>query len=825
VDGHIAHLNCRYRVIGPRDAAGAVADRLDRVAREQVAEALSDALDQALGDDPTVYVLRRVDCSLWLNLTEGLTDTHQARRWGARLAGATVRAIANANGDGTTLVRFADQADYVAHFAADLAQDRAWERWFYGPFAALQVQNTSDALRGVLLDHHDQLPAILSYLHQYGALEAVLAGLGPGALRSVWSSGLGAVGRVTPESIRPIFAQVSELVDRLGLWTATQPRRESLFLTYLGTGPPEVDWRDYRGLAVAALDILRFLLKGGHVRQPDVWLAPGQPEHRLAQDPPEGGQTAAFLDRLDQALVDFDWLDTSQLRAGILDLLRDVGDDRAQLPARPSGGGPTPRQRALLDALAALLREGRLRLDRGQPDSAENALRLYAALVARAPEWADDGLVPAVIRDLLAGWRGLARSASASEAARALRQGAVMAALETLPEGERGGAVGPFRSLARWGESGLSLVTLLSGGGLPQEGAPGMRVSSGESGDTAPEPVDDGGQTPLPGDLELGLETGCAGLFLLLRAVMDVQLPGLIQQVGYPPRDEPSRLSSILTALGLRWAGPAGLKGGHIDPGLGPLVGTAGSPALSGLRHVWSQTEAADHLRFQTALLRLLAGQRLVRGSTLHLYWVPFESDRFALVAGDQASSIWPLGRVVDDQAQVGEIVPDWSQIWTDATGYRPTVAVSEALYGMLPGNLDGAGTVVIAAADSVKADDEVVSAYQAGYETLSAALSALDAGRLELPDVDLTLALTAINLLRVWARWLRGFATSSAPYLLENFIRRSGWVSMDEAHIQVELENRPLDIIIDMAGYLATLEKVAWLGGRDVGFQLRGSL
>ena len=54
---------------------------------------------------------------------------------------------------------------------------------------------------------------------------------------------------------------------------------------------------------------------------------------------------------------------------------------------------------------------------------------------------------------------------------RALRQGDVMAALETLPEAERGNAVGPFKSLARWGELGLSLVSLLSGGRLPQPGA------------------------------------------------------------------------------------------------------------------------------------------------------------------------------------------------------------------------------------------------------------------------------------------------------------------------------------------------------------------
>jgi hypothetical protein len=118
----------------------------------------------------------------------------------------------------------------------------------------------------------------------------------------------------------------------------------------------------------------------------------------------------------------------------------------------------------------------------------------------------------------------------------------------------------------------------------------------------------------------------------------------------------------------------------------------------------------------------------------------------------------------------------------------------------------------------------ELGAAHRTGHEALLAAWAALEDGRLGLPEADLTIALTAMASLRVWARWLRQFAASSVPYLLANFIRRPGWVYTDDHSVLVEMEPRPLDIIIDMAGYTADLERIPWLGQRRVRFQRRGS-
>jgi hypothetical protein len=106
---------------------------------------------------------------------------------------------------------------------------------------------------------------------------------------------------------------------------------------------------------------------------------------------------------------------------------------------------------------------------------------------------------------------------------------------------------------------------------------------------------------------------------------------------------------------------------------------------------------------------------------------------------------------------------------------------------------------------------------------TLHLSQDALGRFRLGLPDVDLTIAWTASALLRIWARWLRQFANSSIPYLLDNFICRRGRVSLTDDTLVVELDRKPLDIILEMAGYTASLERVSWLGQRSVHFQMRG--
>jgi hypothetical protein len=790
VDGRIGHLHCRYRVIGARDAAGAVTAHLDHLAQERVAEVWAAALDQALGDDPAVYVLRRVEARLALGMAGGQDDAHLAQRWGERLAGAVVHSIARDPDDGTNLVRFADQADYVAHFVADLLQGRAWNRWFYGAFASLRSHSTPDAMRTVLLDNRDHLLVILSYLHRYGALEKLLAILDEATLRLLWSHGLGAYVGPDAEAMRPLFAGALRLMDRLGLWARARPGSEALFQAYLATGPPPADWRDRRGLAAAVLDILRFLAGQGYLQRFTF----------------ERSNVQTF----DSALADFDWLDADWLRASLLELL--VGSEgwQTELPVRPAGQGPTPRQRELLADLTALLRDGGVRLDRSRPDSPANALRLYALLVARASRWAGDAAVTVMIQRLLAAWALLAQTRSPVEAKRRLRQGDVEGVLRALPEGSRTRAAGTLKFVAALGAPALTLVETLVGA-----------------------------ESPVPVMTGRGIETGCAGVFLLLRAILDARLPMLVADTGYPPG-----LGALLLALGLRWAGEPGVVQGRVDAGLSLWAGLDNPPTFEALQDIWSETKQEDHARFQEALLLTLAGRRLVSGSLLHLYHVPVGSGHTALVAGDGTAGLWPLGRVVETTADVAGIVAGWLEVWERTTGYRPTPVIDDEIDKSVLLTDPEAGVTgkerptIDRRADPTKGDkspsvsllqqalpdqpgDKSPGESRTGQEALLAALEALDHGRLGVPDADLTVAVAAIAFLRVWARWLRQFAASSVPYLLANFIRRPGRVYVDGNGILVEMESRPLDVVIHMAGYTTELERAPWLGQRRVRFQL----
>jgi hypothetical protein len=104
----------------------------------------------------------------------------------------------------------------------------------------------------------------------------------------------------------------------------------------------------------------------------------------------------------------------------------------------------------------------------------------------------------------------------------------------------------------------------------------------------------------------------------------------------------------------------------------------------------------------------------------------------------------------------------------------------------------------------------------------LATTWGALAPGKLGLPAHDLLLGVMASGLLRLWARWLRNFSDSSASYLLEQFLQRPGTVLAGPNEWRIVLEPRPLDVVLDMAGYFDPLERVPWLAGRRLVFGAR---
>jgi hypothetical protein len=208
----------------------------------------------------------------------------------------------------------------------------------------------------------------------------------------------------------------------------------------------------------------------------------------------------------------------------------------------------------------------------------------------------------------------------------------------------------------------------------------------------------------------------------------------------------------------------------------------------------------------------------------MHLFKVPAGDGKSALVASDQLMRSGVMCRLITQNMDAGEIVTGWVEDWRGAVGESPrAIVVDQCLVVDLGSHV--AGIDVMAAAEPGLADSASASAatHRAIREGLAGSLAALCHGHLQNPEAELALALVAIALLRTWARWLRQFAGSSVPFLLDNFIRRRGSVYSAGETLVVEMQPCPLDIVLEMAGYTADLEHVPWLRSRRVRLQTRG--
>ncbi len=173
-----------------------------------------------------------------------------------------------------------------------------------------------------------------------------------------------------------------------------------------------------------------------------------------------------------------------------------------------------------------------------------------------------------------------------------------------------------------------------------------------------------------------------------------------------------------------------------------------------------------------------------------------------ALLAGLAVSWLrleWPLDGPAHD--------------WTGAASREATA----------PSVLDEAAPRLTALAEALRARlrDQGLS----GIEAAGTGESSADApagSQLWSPSVAATLDEIARTLLRSWARWLPGLKEASAGFLLARCLRRGGAVRVSDSHIAVTLDPAPLDVVLQMAGYLQPIAAVPWRDGRAVSFTVR---
>jgi hypothetical protein len=472
------------------------------------------------------------------------------------------------------------------------------------------------------------------------------------------------------------------IIEAAELWAEEPLDEEALLTAYAGTHPPLPDWTDRRSLALAVVQVVRFTARRGAIIAP------------------RGVNAERYRERLAAVLAPLEWLDTRWLEDALRawfaeDAVAVPFTERSEsdLPARlrPAGlkASATPMQRRLLERLHALLYGGLVALDHREPDSPSNALRIYAALAAAEPEMALQPATSSTIALLLTCWKALLDSAEPLAVMERLRKvgssGEFDAASGVFDESTPPVMTAAFRAAAALGEPAADVLHEL----------------------LTRRPIG------LASTAHGTIETSCAGLFLLLRAVTDARLPQLVSKTGAGP------LASILLAVGIQWAGAPAVRDGEPDAGLAFWSGLA-----EGRRPVAAILDALDP-RGCDALLAAI--EDLMR-------------DRAAL---------------------------------------DPALVVA----GEVPA--DGLGTLA---------------------EAWPAAI-----------PISTALALVAVHVLRLWARWLPGIGSSGVPYLLKNLIRRSGRIEVRRDAIDVVLRPAPLDVVLEMSGSLAEVPAIPWLENRKV--------
>jgi hypothetical protein len=732
--------------------ATAICDRLDRLARERVAEAWDAALAQSLGDDPTVYVLRRLRTSITLANAAGRSDASLAQSWGRDAAGAVVRTISRDAQDGENLVRFQDTAEFVASFATDLLDGRAWTLWYYGAFASVRALPPADALSQVLLENRQDLPSIIARLHRQGSLKRVLNALDPESLRLLWPQDPSAEAGAGPEDLRPLVEAAMAIVRDIGAWAG--PHSESSeVLAGAGRAVRQTDWRDGDGPTEAVLALLGYLAAQGYVR------------HGLPS-------TEGLSQAIDRALAARSWLNPARLRSPLLRLVTQP-DGRGDV-APPRMAGVTPRQRELLADLAAAARENAGLPDASGAASQRDALLLYAALVDRAPHWADDLAAKSMTEAVLSAWRFKREAGWPDETLHRIARGELAAVLATLPAQTRVRARLALEPVSRLGAAAIEVIAALTAT------TPGSQAAAG------------------------WLESAGAGALLVLRAVLDLRLHHLAK-AALEPAGAP--LQVLLAALAQRIAGCA-----SDDVAVRLFAGGAESPDSP------ASDGDPDANALQLALLEASAGQRLL-DDTLHIHRLDRDSAPAVLVGG--RAGVYPFGAVLHAGVDPARIVQTWLDAWATGLGAEPDAIVTASwLADLLPATGPAIVVVPEAASDD---QDERVAAYREEAAALREGLQALGPESIG-SDAELTFSLMAMTLLRAWARWLRQFSGSSVPYLLDNFIRRPGRLLYEDDRVVVELAPRPLDIVLEMAGYFADLEDVPWLSVRRLRFRRGGA-
>lgn len=442
----IGRLNAVYLVPASHPSPESLRARLDPVLRDAGPALCAQMLGATFADDPALWLIRRLDVDLALDVG-AVDDERITRAWGERVARHIADRVER-GADGEDVLRFPNRAVFLAQFAYDLAQGRAWTRWYYRAFDGLRHLPASAALREALTRDATLLLPALDELATTQRLGPVLDTLSAADAARVYAACLGLGGAAAARSERELVDLVLDAWDEaLGGDQTARPlphRALQLWTTLVRRAPRAA--RD--GRIGAVIDhTLGWAALSGRVWDDAAFRA------ELAAGNLRGAASAARARGIEEGLEHLGFM--HQAAGGDVQWLARSAD-RLRSPARGESTGanvsgtPLGGLFLLLPALAATGMAGVLEtapLPNPEGWRAGEALRYLVAVKclgrARAPGALMDGvLAPALGLGRAPGFDELAGlSAAAGESGNRAAQGLMIQALR-----ERGRAAGRWLS-------------------------------------------------------------------------------------------------------------------------------------------------------------------------------------------------------------------------------------------------------------------------------------------------------------------------------------------------------------------------------------------
>jgi hypothetical protein len=512
---------------------------------------------------------------------------------------------------------------------------------------------------------------------------------------------------------------------------------------------------------------------------------------------------------------------------------RDVLRVYETLSGAHAAAGSEEEERKIVNALLSVWHAALVRAGASGIANAHNALRLYLTLRLKSTDTGGYGSLPVAVAHLLGFAEILRRTGKPEELLSSLTRGKLGEAieqarfvgltlhLESLPFIER---------IAAGNESWLAK--------LAQTLSANVSVALSNEKETRPRIVN----------------SSCCGLFLLVPAMLDLNLHRLIEAAPYPESEEMDKERALRYLLFLKTVRARSIDAAYdFVPRF--LAGFDELPSFDRLKDF---SRAATTEMNQACLWLLL--EELVRlgradGNYLAAELIVRENTGDeVLLLRDIASDAWVYAaRGGVDALALRETLERALETVRQATGNAPACLLveknlatrleTETLFGRLQRMIPNERTREVLRSSQAGEDElphiwtgeatelpehliEMLSRYLSRPRLAAAELSYFsltdnDLGIMASEGFDLVWSLMARALMKEFAARLMNFGWSSAEYLSRNFLEGISAVEVESGRVDVRLARAPLHIMLRIAGMDEQSYTVPWLNDTQVTLSL----